>query len=164
MVTKPSSSSLADRQLTFQNATIEDIPTIKAMVDAAYSKYIERIGKRPAPMTADWAEMMKHYTILVLRDSERAVGSIAYHREDRTNSLKIENAVVDPTIQGRGYGSYMISYVEKEALKQDLHSVTLYTNVKMVENIGYYGRLGFENEGTLIEEGFERVYFRKRLE
>ncbi|KAJ6139878.1 Acyl-CoA N-acyltransferase [Penicillium samsonianum] len=157
------STSPTDSNLALHKATVEDIPAIRAMVDAAYSKYIERIGKPPAPMTEDWDQVIRTHEVLVLRDNERIVGSITFHKDEPTNSLKIDNVVVDPTTQGRGYGYKMIKYAEVEAQKQGLSSVTLFTNVKMFENVGFYAKLGFMETDRRVEDGFERVYFYKKL-
>ncbi|KAI2733393.1 hypothetical protein CBS147332_408 [Penicillium roqueforti] len=155
--------SPSDSKLALHKAIVEDIPAIKEMVDAAYSKYIERIGKPLAPMTEDWDHVLQTYEVLVLRDNERIVGSITCHQDEQTNSLKIDNVVVDPTAQGRGYGYYMINHAEAEAQNQRLPSVTLFTNVKMFENIGFYAKLGFMETDRRVEDGFERVYFCKKL-
>lgn len=146
-----------------EKATVEDIPAIESMVNAAYSKYIERIGKLPAPMTEDWDQAVRTREILVLRDNERTVGSITIHEDEQTTSLKIDNVVVNPGEQGRGYGYHMIKYAEVEALNKGLSSVTLFTNVKMFENIGFYAKLGFVETDRRMEDGFERVYFYKNL-
>ncbi|KAJ5355978.1 Acyl-CoA N-acyltransferase [Penicillium concentricum] len=163
MATLPNPTSPSDTKRTLQKATVEDIPTLKAMVDAAYSKYIERIGKPPAPMTQDWDEVIRTREVLILRDNERNVGSITFCEDKQTNSLKINNVVVDPNVQSRGYGSYMIKYAESEGQKLGLPSVTLFTNVKMFENLGYYPKLGFTETERRVEDGFERVYFYKKL-
>ncbi|KAJ5951962.1 Acyl-CoA N-acyltransferase [Penicillium vulpinum] len=163
MATISTSTSLSDSNRTLQKATLEDIPAIKAMVDAAYSKYIERIGKPPAPMTENWVETIRAHEVLVLRDNEQIVGSITFYEDKQTNSLKIDNVVVDPTAQSRGYGYYMIRHAEMEGRKQGLSSVTLFTNVKMFENLGYYPKLGFVETERKVEDGFERVYFYKKL-
>ncbi|KAJ5550615.1 hypothetical protein N7535_001441 [Penicillium sp. DV-2018c] len=156
-------TSPSESTLTLQKATPEDIPAIKAMVDAAYSKYTERIGKPPAPMSEDWYQVIHTHEVLVLKDNKRIVGSITYYKEEQTDSLKVDNVVVDPTVQGRGYGVHMIHYAEMEARKQGVSSVTLFTNVMMSENIGFYARLGFMETDRRVEDGFERVYFCKKL-
>ncbi|KAJ5496550.1 Acyl-CoA N-acyltransferase [Penicillium fimorum] len=163
MTTTTSSTPPSDGKRTLHKATVEDIPTIKAMIDAAYSKYIERIGKPPAPMTQDWDGVIRTHQVLILRDNERIVGSITFREDKQTNSLKLNNVVVDPKVQSRGYGSYMIKYAEMEGQKQGLSSVTLFTNVKMFENLGYYPKLGFTETERRVEDGFERVYFYKKL-
>ncbi|KAJ5199762.1 Acyl-CoA N-acyltransferase [Penicillium cf. griseofulvum] len=158
-----SSISPSDSKRTLHKATDEDIPAIKGMIDAAYSKYIERIGKPPAPMTEDWDDVIRSHEVLILRDNERIVGSITFHKDEQTPSLKIDNVVVNPTAQSQGYGYYMIKYAEMEGQKQGLPSVTLFTNVKMYENIAYYTKLGFTETERRVEDGFERIYFYKNL-
>jgi hypothetical protein len=41
--------------------------------------------------------------------------------------------------------------------------VTLYTNEAMVENRRLYARLGYAETGRRVEDGYRRVFFRKRL-
>lgn len=44
----------------------EDAPLIKAIINAAYSKYIERIGRPPAPMTAAYSRLVETRNVYVL--------------------------------------------------------------------------------------------------
>ena len=41
--------------------------------------------------------------------------------------------------------------------------IELYTNELMVENIAWYGKLGFKEVERKHEDGFNRVYFRLDL-
>jgi hypothetical protein len=43
-----------------RRATAADLPAIDRLVDEAYRKYVDRIGRRPAPMDADDAAMLGH--------------------------------------------------------------------------------------------------------
>ncbi|KAJ5969655.1 hypothetical protein N7501_005903 [Penicillium viridicatum] len=120
MATILGSASPPESKLTLDKATIEDIPAIRSM-----------------------GQVIRTRGILVLRDNEQIVGSVTFREDAQTTSLKIDNVVVNPTAQGRGYGYHMIKYAEVEAQKKGLSSVTLFTNVKMFENIGFYAKLGF---------------------
>jgi ribosomal protein S18 acetylase RimI-like enzyme len=162
MATMPTSTSASDN-VTIQIANIEDIPMIKSMVDDAYSPYIERIGRPPAPMSEDWKLALQTHNVLMLRDSGRVVGSITFHDDDASDTLKIDNVVVHPMAQGHGYGRFMINHVELESQARGLSGVSLYTNAKMVENPALYKKLGFTETGRGVEDGFERVYFCKKL-
>ncbi|CAG7943609.1 unnamed protein product [Penicillium salamii] len=162
MATRPTSTSTPS-ETTLQTATVEDIPTIKAMVNAAYSIYVERMGKPPAPMSEDWAQTLQTHNVLVLRDNKQVAGSIAFHVDHESDSLKIDNVVVHPDMQGHGYGRFLIKHAEMEARQHGLPSVTLFTNAKMIENTGMYRRMGFVETGVRVEDGFERVYFCKKL-
>ncbi|OQD86654.1 hypothetical protein PENANT_c007G08506 [Penicillium antarcticum] len=122
------SVSRSSNSPSLYKATLDDIPAIKSMVNSAYSKYIERIGRSPAPMTEDWEQEMKVHEVMMLKDTDQTVGSFDFHVDDQTNSLKINNVVVDAGAQGRGYGYWMMKHAETEAQKRGLSSVTLFTN------------------------------------
>lgn len=163
MMTTASAATATPRNAMLHQAIPEDIPFIKPMVDAAYSIYVERIGRPPAPMCEDWEETIKSHNVLVLKDNDQVVGSITFHVDEESDSLKIDNLVVHPAIQGRGYGRFLIDHAESEARRCALPGVSLFTNAKMTENIGLYKRLGFSETERLVEDGFQRVYFHKKL-
>lgn len=41
-----------------RSATVDDIAAIEAIVHAAYSPYIERIGRKPGPMLDDYRQQV----------------------------------------------------------------------------------------------------------
>jgi hypothetical protein len=45
-------------KVTLRQATLADVDAISALTDAAYSKYIPLIGRKPLPMTADYSRMV----------------------------------------------------------------------------------------------------------
>lgn len=146
-------------------ATIEDAPVIKSMIDAAYSKYIDRIGKQPAPMAVDHLEVIQTHDVFLLRDFEdNAVGSITLKPDSQSKSIFIDNIVAHPAAQGHGYGRVLMNFAENLARSQDCLALELYTNVNMYENLALYVKMGFVETERRIEDGFERVYFRKTLE
>ena len=147
--------------LVVETAKAEDVPAIKPMVDAAYSKYIERLGKLPAAMTADYDKLVETQSLYVLRVSGNVVGSILLSRDD--DSIKVNNLVVDPSAQGRGYSRVLMDHAEDMARAQGLAAVTLFTNEKMHENITLYRKIGFTETGRKTEDGFNRVFFRKNV-
>ena len=53
--------------------------------------------------------------------------------------------------------------VEREAVRSKLTGVSLYTNVLMHENLELYRALGYQETDRRHEDGFDRVYFLKRL-
>ncbi|KAI1848640.1 hypothetical protein JX265_011507 [Neoarthrinium moseri] len=153
-------------ETTIVRATAEDISTIQAMVIAAYSKYVDRMGTLPAPMLANYSQLLDTEDVYVLRSAveNQVLGSIILAADEGSGgSIKVNNLVVDPSAQGRGYGRILMNYAEREALSRGLSAVSLFTNVKMVENIGMYAKLGFIETDRRIEGPYERVYFRKHL-
>jgi len=145
--------------LVVEIAKAEDIPAIKPMIDAAYSKYIERLGKLPAAMTADYDKLVESQSLYVLRAGSNVVGSILLSRDG--DSIKVSNLVVKQSAQGRGYGRVLMDHAENMARAQGLAAVTLFTNEKMHENIALYTKFGFTETGRKTEDGFNRVFFRK---
>lgn len=150
---------------TLLRATRDDVPSIQNMVKAAYSKYIERMGKEPAPMKADYANLVETEDVFVLQsDKERKlVGAIVLCAGNDADSLQVNNLVVDPAAQGRGYGRVLMECAEDVARMKGRETLMLYTNIKMYENLGMYQKMGFEETERKTEDGYERVYFRKSI-
>ncbi|KAK8117427.1 uncharacterized protein PG998_005708 [Apiospora kogelbergensis] len=159
----------------------EHVPAIRAMVQAAYAKYVERIGRPPAPMLADYEKMLAGNAqeregetgsrSRASPESKRAggrgqaaLGSVIVALDPQcATALKINNLVVDPNSQGKGYGRVLMGFAEELARNRGLCKLTLFTNVMMWENIGLYAKLGFAETGRRVEDGYERVYFEKSL-
>lgn len=144
-------------------ATVDDVPAIIMMVDAAYSKYIDRMGKRPAPMDEDYYSVVQTSPTFVFKEDGITIGAIMISCDNEANSVMINNLVVDPAAQGRGLGRVLMNYAESFAISRGISTLKLYTNIKMYENIQLYGKMGFSEDGRKTEDGFERVYFCKKL-
>lgn len=78
-------------------------------------------------------------------------------------SIKVNNLVVGPLAQGRGYGRLLMNYAEDVARERGRTAMVLFTNEKMTENITLYAKMGFVETGRREEDGYQRVYFRKDL-
>lgn len=89
------------------------------------------------------------------------LGFIVFLPKD--NHMFLENVAVDPSAAGAGVGKALIRYCEETARREGLGSVRLYTNEKMIENLAIYPHLGFVETERRSEDGFNRVYFEKRL-
>ena len=129
---------------------------------AAYTRYIERIGKKPAPMVADFAAAIEVETLHVIEAGAQICGFVVFYACDEY--IHLENVAVDPRFQGLGLGRQLIDYVEQQARRGGFGSIELYTNAKMTENLELYPRLGYEQFDRRVEDGFDRVYFSKTLD
>lgn len=112
-----------------------DAAAIQALVHAAYSPYVERIGRPPAPMLADYAALVDAASatagsddndeveggggleVWVLRlgggaDAVIAGAVILQPATDEAGALQMNNLVVDPAMQGRGYGRRLMELAE----------------------------------------------------
>lgn len=147
--------------MTIRMAHASDLDSVTRCAAEAYALYVPRMGKKPAPMIADFRSQIAAGQVYVIEGSNGVAGFIVlYCRRDH---LHVENIAVLPATQGQGLGRRLLSFAEDEAKRQGLASIELYTNVKMTENLELYPRLGYEEIGRREEEGFSRVFFRKSL-
>jgi ribosomal protein S18 acetylase RimI-like enzyme len=145
-----------------RRAESRDIASITAIVEAAYARYVPRIGRPPAPMTADYAALVAAGEAWVGVSDERVVGVVVLRPAG--DALELENVAVYPAYQGQGHGRALIGFAEQRARDLGLRTVTLYTNEAMHENLGLYPRLGFVESERRMEDGYRRVFFRKNLD
>jgi ribosomal protein S18 acetylase RimI-like enzyme len=143
-------------------ARLDDRTEIEAIVDAAYEKYIERIGKPPAPMLDDYTKLINVGAVSVLTDDDDSVAALIVLLPE-TDHLLLDNIAVRPDRQGRGFGRDLVAYAEREARGRGFSEIRLYTHVTMTENIALYRRLGFVETSRGAQAGYERVFMRKGL-
>ena len=146
---------------SIRRATTADLTEIRHVIDDAYSKYIERIGRPPAPMTADYAAALGHSRLWVLEDGDAIVGALV--TEDQEDHLLLETVAVAPGAQGKGYGRLLLERAEFDAVELGLTEVRLYTNEAMTENLSFYPRHGYRETGRAQQDGFRRVCFSKAV-
>lgn len=79
------------------------------------------------------------------------------------SGYRLENVAVAPAAVGKGLGRALIGFAEAQARAQGFDRISLYTNVHMTENLSLYPHLGYRETGRRREDGFDRVYFEKRL-
>ena len=142
-------------------ATLEDIAQIEAIVEAAYSPYIERIGRKPAPMLDDYASQVLARRVHVLADEKHLSGFVVLI--DTENYLLLDNVAVSPALKGQGLGRQLLDFAERHALEAGYSSIRLYTNEAMSENLALYARRGFVETHRVEENGLRRVHMSKSL-
>ncbi|HWY17345.1 MAG TPA: GNAT family N-acetyltransferase [Solirubrobacteraceae bacterium] len=144
--------------MTIRAVRDDDVPMLRDLVEGAYSPYVERIGRRPAPMDHDYAENVHEGRVFVADDGGIA-GLIVLITAP--HHLLIENVAVDPDRQGTGIGRALMSYAEAYARERGLSELRLYTNATMTENLTLYPHLGYTEVDRRTENGFQRVFFSK---
>jgi ribosomal protein S18 acetylase RimI-like enzyme len=145
-----------------RRAQDEDCAVIEAIVGAAYSVYIERIGKPPGPMLDNYSRRIAEGVVQVLEEADGTVAAIIVLLV-KADHLVLDNIAVRPDRQGRGLGRTLIAFAEAEARDIGLAEVRLYTHAKMTENIALYTRLGFTETSRGHESGYDRVFMSKRV-
>jgi GNAT superfamily N-acetyltransferase len=145
--------------LTVRLARAGDIEALGLVADAAYRPYLDRIGRAPAPMTADYTAAVARHRTWVAVLNGTVVGFIVLVREP--DHLLVENVAVLPDQQGWGTGSKLLRVAEQDARRFGLREIRLYTNAAMTENLAFYANRGYTETHRAHDEGFDRVFFRK---
>jgi N-acetylglutamate synthase-like GNAT family acetyltransferase len=148
--------------LSLRRATETDVAAIRDLVDAAYGKYVELIGRTPIPMLTDHALAVEEHDVWVVEDDARIVGVIELAA--RADHLWIENVAVDPRWQGRGIGRRLLAHAENEARRLSLAELRLLTNERYLANIAMYTHYGYRETHREPHLGTDLVYFSRTLE
>ena len=147
-------------QMNIRLATQEDLIAIEACARAAYEPYVQHIGKEPAPMVADFENLIDQNAVYVLEDSTVAGFAVFYPEGDH---IHLENVAVHPSHQGQGYGGALMAFVESRTREAGINAIELYTHEKMTQNQNIYRHLGYLEIERRREAGFDRIYYRKVL-
>lgn len=143
-----------------RRATAADVPAIERLVAAAFAP-IERIGRPPAPMTHDYRALLDTARVWVTDGPGGIDGVLVTMPQD--DHLLLDTVAVSPYVRGGGYGAALLARAEDDARELSLPEVRLYTNVAMTENLTYYPRHGYVETGRARSDGYERVFFTRRL-
>lgn len=140
-------------------AVAADVPAVKAVTDAAYHHYIERIGVVPQPMERDHAANVAAGQVFVTGGPVTGLVAI----EVREDHLYLDSIAVHPDAQGTGVGGRLLRFVEAHARALGLPEVRLYTNALMWENQKIYPKFGYEVTERRVDGPYDRIHYRKRL-
>ncbi|MFQ5784868.1 MAG: GNAT family N-acetyltransferase [Alphaproteobacteria bacterium] len=148
-------------EFAIRPAQASDAEAAAACVAAAYTIYLPRIGKPPGPMLDDYAEVIDRHPTFVLACAAEIAGVLVLVRNQ--SGLLLDNVAVHPDHQGQGFGQRLIAFAEAEARRLSYRALDLYTHELMIENVGLYRALGYEETGRRTVRGYPRIYMRKRL-
>ena len=148
--------------VTVRPAGLADVPALQRIAGLAYQRYVPRIGRPPAPMTADYPAQVAAGVVWVAVEDGDVLGLLVLHREGDHSEL--ENVAVAPAAQGRGVGAALMAHAEAVTTGWGLAEIRLYTNVAMTENLSYYPTLGYRETSRGEQDGFQRVFFSKHLD
>jgi ribosomal protein S18 acetylase RimI-like enzyme len=138
---------------------LDDLAAIRAVINAAYARYLPRMDKPPAPMFRDYGPSVEDGTTWAAGSPITAVLTL-YPHDDH---LYVENIAVDPGAQGRGLGRALMEFAEQEAARRRLNRMALVTQEAMTENQAIYARLGYVEIERRAEDGYRRIYMEKPL-
>ena len=147
--------------VSMRPATRADVGGIRELARTAYQMYVERMGREPAPMDADYVAAVQNGQAWVAELDGRVVGLLVI--VPAQDHLLLENVAVAPQAQGLGVGGRLLRLAEDEARTRGVSEVRLYTNELMTENLSYYPRHGYRETHRGLDQGFRRVFFTKVL-
>ena len=140
-----------DESVAVRRGTPADVEAIRALVAAAYTKWIPVIGRLPIPMRADYAQALRDHRFDLLLAGPDLAGLIETKAE--ADHLLVVNVAVDPAFQGRGFGSRLMGLADAVAAGAGSARLRLYTNKKYVANLRLYGSLGYRVEREELYDG-----------
>jgi GNAT superfamily N-acetyltransferase len=139
----------------------DDAAAVDDLVQRAYAHYVDRIGRRPGPMDEDYRQKVAEGKVSVAVEGDEILGLIVLAKEP--DHLLVENVAVEPERQGQGIGRALLAFAEEVATEAGITTLRLYTHALMTENLVFYPRLGYTEVDRRTDDGFERVFFEKRL-
>ncbi|WP_328556398.1 MULTISPECIES: GNAT family N-acetyltransferase [unclassified Streptomyces] len=139
-------------------AVAADVPAVKAVIDAAFQPYVERIGLVPVPMEADHAANVAAGRVFVT--GEPVTGLVVV--EERADHLYLDTIAVHPDAHGRGIGGRLLRFVDAHARALGLDEIRLCTNAMMWENRKIYPKFGYEVIERRADGPYDRIHYRKR--
>ncbi len=140
----------------------EDVARLTEVAQAAYGRYIERIGRPPRPYTDDYAEVMRNFSVTIAEVDGEIVGLIAIGPDEE--GFVVDNVAVDPAHEGTGVGRALLEHADAQAAAEGFDSIYLYTHELMTENIALYRRIGYvEYDRRVLGGDAPVVFLRKPL-
>ena len=131
------------------------------MVSDAYWPYIERIGRKPGPMTDDYTEIIGTHHVTVAEADGIIEGLVVLRITDE--GFLIDNVAVRPAMRGTGLGRALLELADAEARQAGFDSIYLFTHEKMTENQALYSRIGYVEYDRRSQGDFNLVFMRKPL-
>jgi GNAT superfamily N-acetyltransferase len=138
-----------------------DAAALSALVEAAYTHWVEVIGRRPTPMDDDYGARCAAGQAWLLEEDDAPLGGIVI--EDKKEHLFIYNVVVAPERQHQGVGRALLRFAEDEARQRGYGEVGLRTSEGMARNVAIYKQYGYIVTERIPGGDFDRLAMTKRL-
>ncbi|AZO30131.1 MULTISPECIES: GNAT family N-acetyltransferase [unclassified Mesorhizobium] len=147
--------------IEFRPAAPADADAVKAIVQAAYAKWVPVIGREPLPMRADYDKALGEHQFELAVENGRIVGLIETMAHD--DHIWIENVAVAPEAQGRGIGRKLLDSAERKAVEAGRTELRLLTNGAFEANVLLYRKHGYTIDREEPFMNGTTVYMSKRL-
>lgn len=145
----------------FRLADAGNVEAVRAIVRAAYARWVAVIGREPLPMVADYDKAVRDRAVTLLTGGGELAGLIETYRRD--DHLWIENVAVHPREQGKGHGRRLLAHADDLARAAGLNEVRLLTNAAFESNVALYKKTGFVIDRAEPFRGGTTVFMSKRV-
>ncbi|PUZ30223.1 Acetyltransferase (GNAT) domain-containing protein [Chitinophaga costaii] len=152
--------------MTYTIATLQDIPTIRALAQKIWPPTYAAI-LQPEQLSY-MMEMMYStdalatqindgtYTYLLFTEAGQPAGFAAFSAQEEAGIYKLHKIYLDTTLQGKGLGRDMMHTVKQLVTSKGAHTLELDVN-RYNKALHFYERLGFiiyKEKDTHIGEGY----------
>lgn len=138
-----------------------DVPAIARVVHDSFAGFIPLIGRAPWPMFQDYLARVAQGQVWVLTEDGAVVGVLVL--QPNADHLFLETLAVAPSRQGSGHGGRLLDFAEAEARRRGHDETRLHMHLTMARSIALYRKHGYTEYARTEEDGYHRVYLRKRL-
>ncbi len=152
--------------MNLRRATPDDAAAMADLSRRAYARWTALIGMPPMPVVADYGAMLAdgaRWEGWVLPGAAGGLEACLVIAVD-PGEIEIWNVAVEPGLANAGLGRKLVLFAERRAREKGYRELALYTNVRMVANRAFYGRLGYEETGRKSLHGRQAVTMAKRLD
>jgi len=112
-------------------------------------------------MLLDFPEMIAAGKVWVAEVGGEVAGVLVQYETEE--GFYIDTVAALPALHGTGIGRALLLFAESEAARRGYRSIYLCTNVKMTENQIFYPKIGYVEYERKIDQGYERIFYRKQL-
>jgi ribosomal protein S18 acetylase RimI-like enzyme len=148
-------------RIVIRPAVEADLPVIATVMHEAFAGFIPLTGQAPQPLLEDHSERIAKGESLVLLEDEKIVGVAVLVTEGDAPLLR--TVAVLPERQSAGHARRLIAFAEEAARRRGADEIHVVVHVTMAKAIRLYRALGYEESGRAEQEGYYRVFMKRRL-
>jgi RimJ/RimL family protein N-acetyltransferase/GNAT superfamily N-acetyltransferase len=143
-----------------RRASLADLAAIASLKTAAYLPNETFIQRPSLPRTADYDAILRKDEVWAIEGAEGLDGAIVLKTDA---DAELFSVAVTPSAQARGLGDKLMNFAERRAKALGFPVLKLYTNEKLIRQIDWYRRRGYQQ--THVEDHGDRklVHMTKTL-
>ncbi len=142
-------------------ADLSELDGITALINDAFQGYTARLGRKPQPLTDDYAALVAASEVWILQEDITLIGVLVVQKVGKT--LLVRTVAITPHRQRQGLGKQLMAEAERLAQTDNITKLHLYTNEVMTGNIELYKHLGYTETHRTGPEGKQVIYMKKEL-